>query len=513
MDRNQQTPNYSTKTGLGTYWGYENIIYTYSKILNTTTQTTLPAKITITPWNYFQKYLGTFTITETKQAATWVKKEIETNKKLPNTVKINGIDVPMPAFLQLLTTVTQKIHNNDQTPTELMDIFAKASSPKEQIHTGNINKSVYVDIAGVVQRYMDRNNKAPDYSSTTGLGPYLSYQNLIYTYSIILDGSKPALPANVTVKPWDKFSRSQVASAATSVKNYVDTNHKLPSYVTINGIQVGMPSFLLILTTTIYNIENGINEPVYHNFCDPAENPCDTQINGEIPKDVYSDIAGRVQRYMERYWVAPNYSSYSNLGTYFGYHNMIYSFSKVMDYYNQKNDLPNYVSVKPWIHVILPQLANIPSNLIPYTDPSSNCQSNNPAIVSLAYQLASGGNNVWEVGNNIFNWVRDNINYSFYYNTLYGALGTLNKKSGNCVDTGHLMVALARAIGIPARYVHGDCYFIYSRTWYGHVFAQFYINGQWYDADGTSYSNTLGHVANWDRSTYKYKATYRSLPF
>ena len=47
---------------------------------------------------------------------------------------------------------------------------------------------------------------------------------------------------------------------------------------------------------------------------------------------------------------------------------MIYSFSKVMDYYNQKNDLPNYVSVKPWIHVILPQLANIPSNLIPYTD-------------------------------------------------------------------------------------------------------------------------------------------------
>ena len=101
---------------------------------------------------------------------------------------------------------------------------------------------------------MDRNNKAPDYSSTTGLGPYLSYQNLIYTYSIILDGSKPALPANVTVKPWDKFSRSQVASAATSVKNYVDTNHKLPSYVTINGIQVGMPSFLLILTTTIYNI-------------------------------------------------------------------------------------------------------------------------------------------------------------------------------------------------------------------------------------------------------------------
>ena len=510
MDRNQQTPNYSTKTGLGTYWGYENIIYTYSKILDTNT---LPAKITITPWNYFQKYIGTFTIQQTKEAATQVKTYIENNKKLPQNVIIGGKSVEMPAFLQLLTTVIQKINNDDKTSTELMNIFATASSPKEQIHAGDISKSVYVEIAGKVQRYMDRNNKAPDYSSESGLGPYLSYQNLIYTYSIILDSYKSALPANVAVKPWDKFSRSQVASAATSVKNYVDTNHKLPNYVTINGVQVGMPSFLLILTATICNIENGINESVYHNFCDPAENPCDTQINGEIPKDVYSDIAGRVQRYMERNWVAPNYSSYSNLGTYFGYHNMIYSFSKVMDYYKQNNNLPNYVSVKPWLHVILPQLANIPSNLIPYTEPSSNCQSTNSAIVSLAYQLASGSNNVWEVGNNIFNWVRDNINYSFYYNTLYGAVKTLDKKSGNCVDTSHLMVALARAIGIPARYVHGDCYFIYSNTWYGHVFAQFYINGQWYDADGTSYSNTLGHVANWDRSSYKYKATYISLPF
>jgi len=344
MDRNQQTPNYSTKTGLGTYWGYENIIYTYSKILDTNT---LPAKITITPWNYFQKYIGTFTIQQTKEAATQVKTYIESNKKLPQNVIIGGKSVEMPAFLQLLTTVIQKINNDDKTSTELMNIFATASSPKEQIHAGDISKSVYVEIAGKVQRYMDRNNKAPDYSSESGLGPYLSYQNLIYTYSIILDSYKSALPANVAVKPWDKFSRSQVASAATSVKNYVDTNHKLPNYVTINGVQVGMPSFLLILTATICNIENGINESVYHNFCDPAENPCDTQINGEIPKDVYSDIAGRVQRYMERNWVAPNYSSYSNLGSYFGYNNLVYTFSKVVIDSNN-NNLPSSVGVGPW---------------------------------------------------------------------------------------------------------------------------------------------------------------------
>ena len=348
MDRNLKAPNYSTKTGLGTYWGYENIIYTYSKILDQTTlPATLPAKISVTPWTHITNYLGTFTIQQTKDAATLVKNHVETKQELPDNVTINGKSVPMPAFLQLLTTVIQKINKNDQTSTKLIDIFETVSKPEDQIHVGTISKSVYVDIAGKVQRYMDRNQKAPGYSSTSGLGPYLSYQNLIYTYSIILDSYKSALPANVAVKPWVKFNRDQVVGAAADVKKHVDRYHKLPSQVKINGVQVGMPSFLLILSATIYNIENGIDEAVYNNFCNPAKNPQDTQIDGKIPKAVYFDIAGRVQRYMERNWVAPNYSSYSNLGSYFGYNNLVYTFSKVVIDSNN-NNLPSSVGVGPW---------------------------------------------------------------------------------------------------------------------------------------------------------------------
>ena len=48
---------------------------------------------------------------------------------------------------------------------------------------------------------MDR-NKAPDYSAYWSWTLFeLSEFDL--HFSIILDGSKPALPANVTVKPWD----------------------------------------------------------------------------------------------------------------------------------------------------------------------------------------------------------------------------------------------------------------------------------------------------------------------
>ncbi|HHY00877.1 MAG TPA: hypothetical protein GX531_05845, partial [Methanothermobacter sp.] len=127
MDRNLKAPDYSTKTGLGTYWGYENMIYTYSKILNTNP---LPAKASVTSWNYFQKYLGTFTIQETKDAATWVKNYVETEKKLPEKVTINKKDVTMPAFLQLLTTVIQKINKNDQTPTPLANDYKKPTTPQ-----------------------------------------------------------------------------------------------------------------------------------------------------------------------------------------------------------------------------------------------------------------------------------------------------------------------------------------------------------------------------------------------
>ena len=74
------------------------------------------------------------------------------------------IEIEMPEFLQLLTTVIQKINKNDQSSTKLIDIFRPASQSKDQIHVGTISKSVYVDIAGKVQRYMDRNLQAPGYS-------------------------------------------------------------------------------------------------------------------------------------------------------------------------------------------------------------------------------------------------------------------------------------------------------------------------------------------------------------
>lgn len=147
-----------------------------------------------------------------------------------------------------------------------------------------------------------------------------------------------------------------------------------------------------------------------------------------------------------------------------------------------------------------------------YLRETENCQVSDPEISSLSSNLTAGCNSTYEKAVRIFNWVRDNIDYSFYYNTRNGAVETLHKRSANCCDHTHLLVALARSANIPARYMHGKCVFRSGNT-YGHVWGQLYINGKWYDADATSFSNTLGTIKNWDTSSAFIKGVYAELPF
>jgi hypothetical protein len=55
----------------------------------------------------------------------------------------------------------------------------------------------------------------------------------------------------------------------------------------------------------------------------------------------------------------------------------------------------------------------------------------------------------------IYQWVHDNIHYVPTQGSVQGAQDTLDKKSGNAVDTASLLIALLRASNIPARYVTG----------------------------------------------------------
>ncbi len=146
-----------------------------------------------------------------------------------------------------------------------------------------------------------------------------------------------------------------------------------------------------------------------------------------------------------------------------------------------------------------------------YLQSSSHCQVNSSKIKSLVKSLTSGLTSDMDKVKAIFNYVRDNIAYSYYYDTKYGATGTLNAKKGNCVDQSHLLISMYRAAGFKARYVHGTCFF--GQNWYGHVWTQVLVGTTWIAGDPISYGNSLGKIKNWNTNTYRLHSRYVSLPF
>lgn len=306
-----------------------------------------------------------------------------------------------------------------------------------------------------------------------------------------------------------KYNLGQIEAAATIVKNFINANLMLPSYVQIGSRQVTMPEFLQLLTAGLLQVKSGLTGSLALQSAVAPINPTLNTVNGTITKSEYLNIAGRINSFISSNEKAPNYAS-SSLGK-IQFKSLVYMFSRIMSFHVTKNVLPVYVTMNSW-----PSTSNNPATPIPaalqiYIQPTTNCQSNNPTIIALAKSITMGSTNTNSKATALFNWVRDNIDYSFYYNSKNGALGTLTAKTANCCDTANLLVALSRAAGIPARYISADCDF--SGTWYGHVYAQLYVDGTWHNADATSDRNLLGVINNWDTSNMVLKAVYAQLPF
>jgi transglutaminase-like putative cysteine protease len=300
------------------------------------------------------------------------------------------------------------------------------------------------------------------------------------------------------------FTLSQIQNAAVNIKAFIDGNHRLPNYVTIGSEQVSMSEMLRLMVISTLQLNSGIKTPVTLKNTDSLSDSSDNIVNGNITKTEYLNIAQRIKSYIDSNGVAPNFAT-SSLGN-IGYESTIYMYVKILSFYSSNSRLPSYVSMSTW------KETTVPSDLQNYLNPTKNCQSDNTKIKALAASLTQGISSTYDKGVKIFNWVRDNLSYSFYYNTKYGAVNTYLNREGNCVDHSHLLIALARAAGIPAKYMHGTCNFT-SGNVYGHVWAQFYINGKWYDADAISSKNTLGVINNWDKNTVVMKGNYIELPF
>ncbi len=107
-----------------------------------------------------------------------------------------------------------------------------------------------------------------------------------------------------------------------------------------------MPQFLQLLTTNLLNINKGLKIPVTLKTVKTPLNTTETVKTGTILKSEYFTIAQTIQTVINA-GTAPSYVN-SSLGK-ISFQNLVYSFSKILNFQVTNQRLPNYITINPWI--------------------------------------------------------------------------------------------------------------------------------------------------------------------
>ncbi len=143
-----------------------------------------------------------FTISQINTAAKSVKTYIETNKKMPSSITISGTTVTMAQFLKLLTSDLINVNSGSKSSIVLTSVAAPGSTTNA-VKTGNIQKSEYLKLANSINSFMNTNNRAPSYASST-LGK-IGFGSMVYMFSKIMVyyTSNGRLPSYVSMSNWN----------------------------------------------------------------------------------------------------------------------------------------------------------------------------------------------------------------------------------------------------------------------------------------------------------------------
>ena len=332
-----------------------------------------------------------------------------------------------------------------------------------------------------------------------------------------------------------QYSLDDILDAATRVKGYIEKYNDLPKIVRVGSDEVSMVKFSYAMAVAIKNIhgKNSGNKISLINLVAPSTpHPCNKKVNLAD----YIDAIKRIINFCKEKGAAPAYVTSSS--TEIGYKEYSYGFSKILDYYRNKKQLPqsfvfdssgnssksssssNPVQGKSQAIKGVEFLKGIneknkDSNIEKYKTATNSKCTITATISKQAKTLTKGLTTVLDKAKAIFNFVKDKIEYSGYNDSLQGAAKTLSLRRGNCCDQTNLLVTLCRAVGIPVKYAHGkNTYFYYSKTTYGgHVWGQILIGDIWYAADTTGKQNSLGFIKNWNIHNFNNLRQYTTLDF
>jgi hypothetical protein len=117
-----------------------------------------------------------------------------------------------------------------------------------------------------------------------------------------------------------------------------------------------------------------------------------------------------------------------------------------------------------------------------YLKPADRIESDDPQIVAQAKELTTGKHDAREIARTLASWTADWLKDTV--DDGGSALTSLKERSGNCQTHARLYTALARAAGIPTRFVSGLVYQAGKGFLY-HSWAESLLGGSWVSVDPT----------------------------
>ena len=508
-------------------------------------------------------------------AALSLEAYVNKNKALPKTVTVGSYSVSIDEFSYLMAEAIGNLNNGNKNAVSIKNNIA-ANSPMNYTLNAKVYKAQYINLTKEILSFANANNYMPNYATVhnssnqaagkAGFGLYtFCFAKILDFYksegylpnyctfdSSVLSSSSSSSSSSTSnssssssssSSSGSSFTVKDIEAAASNVEAYVNKNKVLPKTVTVGSTSVSIDEFSYLMAQAISELNKGSSASIAHKSLS-SNNPVNYTLSATIYKAQYVKTANEILTFVSSNKYMPNYATvYSTSGSSAGkagFGLYTFCFAKILDFYKSEGYLPNYCTFNSSVFASSssgsgsssPSTSangtvttanssqykaglNVKSsegNLDQYLV-SSGFATITTAIKNKAASLTKGLTTNAAKATAIFNYVRDNIAYSYYANSKKGADGTLSSGSANCCDQANLVVALCRAAGIPARYSHAQGCTFSSGLVTGHVWAQIYIGGTWYSADATSTRNSLGNIKNWNTNSYYSLKNYATIPF
>ena len=161
--------------------------------------------------------------------------------------------------------------------------------------------------------------------------------------------------------------------------------------------------------------------------------------------------------------------------------------------YQAEVDIHHYVGQPDQIGEM--PIAELPTEVLPYLYPSRYCESDK--LQQLANQTFGQLPPGYRRVEGIRKWVWERTRFtSGSSNFTTSAIDTYQQQTGVCRDFAHLMIAMCRALNIPARFSSGLDYGAdpaYGPTDF-HAYVEVFLGGRWYIFDPSGMAMPMGFV-------------------